>query len=124
MQNLMASYFSQTDLKQTLEVEFVNRVNEVGVDLNRCVRFPHTSHVLQFVCGLGPRKAAHLLKQIRAHGGLIESREALVRVYKMGSVVYWNCAGFLKFDVDAIAARGDTDTEVLDGSRIHPEDYE
>ena len=45
-----------------LYLEFVNRVNEVGVDVNRCVMFPHTMPLIQFVCGLGPRKGFHLIK--------------------------------------------------------------
>ena len=45
-----------------LYLEFVNRVNEVGVDINQCITFPHTASLLQFVCGLGPRKASYLLK--------------------------------------------------------------
>ena len=42
-----------TQLIQLIEIEFINRVNEVGVDLNRCNQCPHTAHVLQFVAGLG-----------------------------------------------------------------------
>ena len=45
-----------------LYLEFVNRVNEVGVDVNKCVSHPHTAPLVQFVCGLGPRKGYHLLK--------------------------------------------------------------
>lgn len=51
-----------TRLAHLLEIEFVNKVNEVGVDLNRCNQQPHTAGVLQFVSGLGPRKAQHVLK--------------------------------------------------------------
>lgn len=42
-----------SELLRLLEIEFVNKVNEVGVDLNRCSQCPHTSHCLQFVSGLG-----------------------------------------------------------------------
>ena len=37
-------------------------VNKVGVDPNRLLEHPHTVALLQFVCGLGPRKATSLLK--------------------------------------------------------------
>lgn len=37
-------------------------VNDVGVDPNRLLEHPHTVALLQFVCGLGPRKASFLLK--------------------------------------------------------------
>ena len=45
-----------------LHEEFVTVVNEVGVDPNRLLEHPHTVALLQFVCGLGPRKATSLLK--------------------------------------------------------------
>ena len=37
-------------------------VNEVGVDPSRFLEHPHSVALLQFVCGLGPRKATSLLK--------------------------------------------------------------
>lgn len=50
------------DLLSALYCEFINRVNEVGVDVNRAISHPHTQSLVQYVCGLGPRKGAHLLK--------------------------------------------------------------
>lgn len=50
------------ELLELLYLEFVNRVNEVGVDVNRCITHPHAASLIQFVCGLGPRKGFHLLK--------------------------------------------------------------
>lgn len=53
-------------LMNALSLEFVNRVNEVGVDVNQAIQCPHTAPLIQFVCGLGPRKGSHLLK-VRLH---------------------------------------------------------
>ena len=53
---------SKEELQNALYLEFVNRVNEVGVDVNRCVAHAHTAPLVQFVCGLGPRKGYQLLK--------------------------------------------------------------
>lgn len=50
------------DLLEALYLEFVNRVNEVGVDINQVLSFPYTAPLLQFVCGLGPRKASQIIK--------------------------------------------------------------
>lgn len=50
------------DLLESLYLEFVNRVNEVGVDINQVLAFPYTAPLLQFVCGLGPRKASQIIK--------------------------------------------------------------
>ncbi len=54
-----------SELLRRLEIEFINSANQVGVDINRCNIAPHTAHVLQFVSGLGPRKAQHIVKVLR-----------------------------------------------------------
>jgi len=54
--------FVKDELLEPLYLEFVNRVNEVGVDVNRCLTHAHTAPLIQFVCGLGSRKGYHLLK--------------------------------------------------------------
>uniref|UniRef100_A0A915KWK7 Transcription elongation factor SPT6 n=1 Tax=Romanomermis culicivorax TaxID=13658 RepID=A0A915KWK7_ROMCU len=99
-------------------------VNEVGVDVNRCLEHPHTSSALQFVCGLGPRKAAYLLKILRQSDNLLENRTKLVTVCQMGPKVFMNCAGFIKIDTSRVAEKTDAYVEVLDGTRVHPETYE
>ncbi|CAB4018053.1 Transcription elongation factor SPT6 [Paramuricea clavata] len=50
------------ELLSSLRTVFVSVVNEVGVDPNRVLDFPHTSGLIQFVCGLGPRKGSALIK--------------------------------------------------------------
>ncbi|VDM69768.1 unnamed protein product [Strongylus vulgaris] len=115
---------SQEDLSNVLARELINRVNEVGVDVNRCLEHPHTANILQFVCGLGPRKATHLLKMLKQHDHLLESRTKLVTLCRMGPKVFMNCAGFIKIDTTRVAEKTDAYVEVLDGSRVHPETYE
>ena len=53
---------TQDHLRSALEVELVTKVNQVGVDVNFCLEHPHAVGMLNFVCGLGPRKSAALLK--------------------------------------------------------------
>lgn len=55
-------HVSKEHLVKSLHQEFVTVVNEAGVDPNRLLEHPHTVALLQFVCGLGPRKASSLLK--------------------------------------------------------------
>ena len=55
---------SKERLKECLELELVTRVNDVGVDVNFVLNNPHAASMLNYVCGLGPRKAAALLKVI------------------------------------------------------------
>ena len=110
-------------LLSTLEKVFISRTNEVGVDLNRCIAYPHTASVLQFVCGLGPRKATHLIKHFKQNNFQLENRTFLVVNYHMGKCVFSNCAGFIKINTDAMK-QSDSYIEILDSTRIHPEAYD
>lgn len=114
----------QEQLALVLSHELVNKVNEEGVDINKCAEFPHYTNMLQFTCGLGPRKATDLLKSIKANDNLIESRSKLVVGCKLGPKVFMNCAGFIKIDTIKVSEKTDAYVEVLDGSRVHPETYE
>ncbi|KAK4315769.1 hypothetical protein Pmani_013007 [Petrolisthes manimaculis] len=114
---------TSSELLNALYTEFVNRTNEVGVDLNRAVAYPYTQNLVQFVCGLGPRKANLLIKNMKQNNQRLENRNQLVVNFHMGPKVFINCAGFIKIDTNAL---GDSDNyiEVLDSTRIHPEAYD
>nr|XP_027201261.1 transcription elongation factor SPT6-like [Dermatophagoides pteronyssinus] len=106
--------------------EFVNRVNEVGVDINKCLVHPYTSSLVQFIGGLGPRKGAYLLRTLKKQQTpLLESRSQLIQNCSIGKNVFINCAGFIKIDTNSFADSGtETYIEVLDSTRVHPETYE
>ena len=53
---------SKEELLSGLYLEFINRVNEVGVDINKAVVNPNVATLVQFISGLGPRKGGALLK--------------------------------------------------------------
>ena len=116
---------NEDELLEGLNTEFINRVCEVGVDINLCVTHNHMSNLVQFVAGLGPRKGTALLKTIRQKKSSqrLENRNQLILDYRVGPTIYMNCAAFIKINT---AALGDSDTyvEILDGSRIHPEAYD
>ena len=120
----MQDVVGEENLLAAINEEFINRVNEVGVDINDCVAHPFKSNLVQFVGGLGPRKGANLLKTLRGMTNpRLENRQQLVTLCHMGPKVFINCAGFIKIDTSSL---GDSDNyvEVLDGSRIHNEAYE
>ncbi|MXQ84576.1 hypothetical protein E5288_WYG020782 [Bos mutus] len=112
------------ELLNALYCEFINRVNEVGVDVNRAIAHPYSQALIQYVCGLGPRKGTHLLKILKQNNTRLESRTQLVTMCHMGPKVFMNCAGFLKIDTASLGDSTDSYIEVLDGSRVHPETYE
>ncbi|CAB1347925.1 unnamed protein product [Coregonus sp. 'balchen'] len=112
------------DLLNALYCEFINRVNEVGVDVNRAMAHPYTQSLVQYVCGLGPRKGSHLLRILKQNNTRLENRTQLVTMCHMGPKVFINCAGFIKIDTASLGDSTDSYIEVLDGSRVHPETYE
>ncbi|KAJ5965954.1 hypothetical protein N7481_012668 [Penicillium waksmanii] len=112
-------------LKQ-LETALVDMVNLVGVDLNEAVHDTASANLLPYVCGLGPRKAAHLLKVVNMNGGNVNNRMDLLGVGEniqypaMGIKVWNNCASFVFIDYE----NADPDADPLDNTRVHPEDYD
>ena len=120
----MQDVVGEDQLLEAVYLEFINRVNEVGVNINDCAMYNHKSNLVQFVGGLGPRKGASLLKTLRGSAQpRLENRQQLVTSCHMGPKVFINCAGFIKIDTSSL---GDSEVyvEVLDGSRIHNEAYE
>nr|XP_031850226.1 transcription elongation factor SPT6-like [Nomia melanderi] len=115
---------SKDELVENLHIEFINRVNEVGVDLNRAVQQPYTANLVQFVCGLGPRKSQSLMKILKQTNQRLENRTQLITACHMGPKVFVNCAGFVKIDTNSLGDSTEAYVEVLDGSRVHPETYE
>ena len=103
------------ELLNALYCEFINRVNEVGVDVNRVIAHPYSQALIQYVYGLGPRKGTHLLKILKQNTRL-ESQTQLVTMCHMGPKVFMNCAGFLKIDTASLGDSTDSYIEVLDGS--------
>ncbi|KAJ4440072.1 hypothetical protein ANN_08204, partial [Periplaneta americana] len=112
------------ELLEALYLEFVNRTNEVGVDINLAVLQSYTCNLVQFVCGLGPRKGQALLKTLKQNNQRLENRTQLVTACHMGPKVFINCAGFIKIDTNSLGDSTEAYVEVLDGSRVHPETYE
>ncbi|RUS16496.1 hypothetical protein BC937DRAFT_91142 [Endogone sp. FLAS-F59071] len=98
-----------------LERALINVVNVMGVDINEAIESPYIAHTLQYVSGLGPRKAQSILKRIEATGGELESRADLVTRKITTKVIWMNCPSFIRIRHP---------DDVLDDTRIHPQDYE
>lgn len=115
---------SQDLLLKQLETALVDVVNLQGVDINEAVTDMGTANLLPYVCGLGPRKAAHLLKITNMNGGVVNNRVELLGVNAqypaMGVKVWNNCASFIYIDYE----NADPDADPLDNTRVHPEDYD
>ncbi|XP_001355099.4 transcription elongation factor SPT6 [Drosophila pseudoobscura] len=111
-------------LLEYLSLEFINRTSEVGLDINMMVQNSRTVNLLQYTCGLGPRKGQALLKLLKQSNQRLENRTQLVTVCHLGPKVFINCSGFIKIDTSSLGDSTEAYVEVLDGSRVHPETYE
>jgi uncharacterized protein len=100
---------NQVLLKQKLDEVTEFCVNHVGVDLNTA-SFPILTHV----SGLGPIVAKSIV-DFRKSIGSFKERKELLKVPKLGSKSFEQCAGFLRIK-DGL--------NPLDNTIIHPESYE
>lgn len=98
----------QSKLKKSLDQTIENCVNLVGVNLNTA-----SSHLLTYISGLGPQLAQNIVN-FRAENGAFASRKALMKVPRMGTKAFEQCAGFLRIP-DA--------KNPLDNTAVHPESY-
>ncbi|EFX73571.1 hypothetical protein DAPPUDRAFT_10851, partial [Daphnia pulex] len=109
---------SKEELLEGLYLVFVNRTNELGVDINRAIHHPHTANVVQFICGLGPIKAEALIQTLQQNHQQLENRSQLETNCHMGPKVFENCAGFIKIGKTSLGDGVESSVEVLD-ARVH-----
>ena len=112
-------------LVRGLVSELVDCACRLGIQVTDIMRHAHRSHMLQFVPGLGPRKAASLMRALQSRAANqrpIEARRELKDEELLGPTVWHNAAGFLVFDT----ARQHEPHKPpgLEGCRIHPEEYD
>lgn len=129
---------NQTKLLERLELEAIRIVNLVGVDINRIKDSPHTTKQLNFVSGLGPRKAAYIIEKISMSGELVNRKDTKLF---LNDRVITNCCGFIKIKLYSIlksnnfsnlfinnpnvsiASELNKHCNLLDLTRIHPDSY-
>jgi len=115
----------KNELLENLCLEFINRTNEVGVDINLAVQNSLTINLVQFICGLGPRKGLSLIKILKQTNQRLENRTQLVTACHMGPKNFLIVLVlFIKIDTNSFGDSTEAFVEVLDGSRVHPETYE
>ncbi|MEO6549909.1 MAG: Tex family protein [Ferruginibacter sp.] len=99
---------NQFRLKERLDATVISCVNNVGVNLNTA-----SKHLLSYVSGIGSTLADNIIKH-RNEIGKFSSRKQLLKVPRLGSKAYEQCAGFLRIK------EGE---DLLDQSAVHPEAY-
>jgi transcription elongation factor SPT6 len=112
----LQNHLGEEERYAMLERMMVTAVNQVSVDLTAAMMSEWKQATLQFVAGLGPRKARALLRSL-TQAGAVESRQTVEM--DLGPVVFTNCAAFIR--VQPFGHNEDYDP--LDATRIHPESY-
>ena len=95
-------------LQKGLDSVVESCVNLVGVNVNTA-----SSHLLNFVSGLGPLLALNIVEYRKANGPFT-ARTELKKVPRMGPKAFEQCAGFLRIPGGV---------NPLDNSAVHPERY-
>jgi transcription elongation factor SPT6 len=103
-------------LLERLEACLVNAVSDIGVDVNKAIKFEHHSQLLSFLPGFGLRKAESFKQRVQRMSISIENRETLLLQKLTGKIVWNNISGFLKIS-------SKTNENPLENTRIHPECY-
>ncbi|QEL59844.1 hypothetical protein CJJ09_001931 [Candidozyma auris] len=107
---------------EAFDTVFVDIVNMVGVEINEALRDPYYAQLLPYVAGLGPRKASGLLRNITAKLGTLTTRSDLIE-NELYSEHFLQSLVILSIPYDEGVTVMDSSIELLDATRIHPEDY-
>ncbi|XP_076921812.1 transcription elongation factor SPT6 homolog isoform X1 [Bidens hawaiensis] len=114
--------FLTSDEKYSMvEQIMVDATNQVGLDVNLAINHEWLFAPLQFVSGLGPRKAVSLQRSL-VRAGSIYTRKDLLE-HGLGKKVFVNAVGFLRVRRSGNTASSGKYFDFLDDTRIHVESY-
>ncbi|KAG9156361.1 hypothetical protein Leryth_009224 [Lithospermum erythrorhizon] len=105
-----------------IEQIMVDVTNQVGLDINLAASHEWLFTPLQFISGLGPRKASSLQRSL-VRSGAIFTRKDLLTEHGLGKKVFVNAIGFLRVRRSGLAGSSSQFIDLLDDTRIHPESY-
>ncbi|KAM7271543.1 hypothetical protein ACFE04_030757 [Oxalis oulophora] len=105
-----------------VEQVMVDATNQVGLDINLATGHEWLFAPLQFISGLGPRKAVSLQRSL-VRAGAIYTRKDFLTVHGIGKKVFFNAVGFLRVRRTGLASSSSQYIDLLDDTRIHPESY-
>jgi transcription elongation factor SPT6 len=116
----LEQFLTPDEKYDVLEQVMVDATNQIGFDVNLAASHEWHFSTLQFIAGLGPRKASALQKDLVREGSIF-SRKELVK--PLGRKVFMNASGFLRVRRSGAAAASAQIIDLLEDTRIHPESY-
>ncbi|WOG98158.1 hypothetical protein DCAR_0417499 [Daucus carota subsp. sativus] len=118
----LEDFLTSDDKFGMIEQIMVDVTNQVGLDVNLALSHEWLFSTMQFISGLGPRKAASLVRSL-VRNGAIFTRKDLLTEHGIGKRVFVNSVGFLRVRRTGMAASTSQFIDMLDDTRIHPEFY-
>ena len=121
----MQKLVNQARLSDGLEEVNIQVVNEIGIDLNLLFDHEHMHSMLQFISGLGPRKAKRMISKFKGIGKKLATRGEIFKTKLLTQEVYFSANGFLKIRIpkEDMPSGVNNTYDVLDQTRIHHESY-
>ncbi|KAK4404708.1 Transcription elongation factor SPT6 [Sesamum angolense] len=120
--NPLENFLTPDEKYGMIEQVMVDVTNQVGLDLNLATSHEWLFAPLQFISGLGPRKAASLQRSL-VRAGAIFTRKDLLTSHGLGKKVFINAVGFLRVRRSGLTSSSSQFIDLLDDTRIHPESY-
>ncbi|PWA93343.1 global transcription factor group B1 [Artemisia annua] len=117
----LESFLTPDEKYGMVEQVMVDATNQVGLDVNLAISHEWLFAPLQFISGLGPRKAASLQRSL-VRASSIYTRKDLLS-HSLGKKVFVNAVGFLRVRRSGNAASSSQFIDLLDDTRIHVESY-
>ncbi|KAI5315642.1 hypothetical protein L3X38_044818 [Prunus dulcis] len=117
--NAFEHFLTPDEKYAMVEQVMVDVTNQVGLDVNLAASHEWLFAPLQFISGLGPRKAASLQRSL-VRSGAIFSRKDFLTEQGLGLKVFVNASGFLRVRRSGLAASSNQFIDLLDDTRIHP----
>ncbi|KAG6411761.1 hypothetical protein SASPL_129845 [Salvia splendens] len=120
--NPLENFLTPDEKYWMVEQVMVDVTNQVGLDINLAASHEWLFAPLQFISGLGPRKAASLQRSL-VRAGAIFTRKDLLQSHGLGKKVFINAVGFLRVRRSGLTSSSSQFIDLLDDTRIHPESY-
>jgi transcription elongation factor SPT6 len=105
-----------------LEEINIKTVNSIGIDINLLSDHEHWYNQLQFLSGLGPRKAQKFLQKLKSLGQPLQTRNDIHNQKILKKNCFVSALAFLKIRVKN--SDGDQKQNILDQTRIHIKFYD
>jgi len=122
----LQKHVNQARLSDHLEEVNIKTVNNIGIDLNLLVEHDHWHNQLQFLSGLGPRKAQRYIQRLKQLGKPLYTRNEIYETKILKKYCFISSFGYTKVYVAPEKRPNDFNRlyNILDQTRIHYRNYD